>query len=134
MITNTDITIFNQFADRNLKKIVYVPHYIKEAWFHSSAKTAVEQGGLSAASEYKLRIPFPQDGWLPSNDFRDLAEPGDNWTVQEDDFFIIGKWEEGSVEGIEEIRKKFLGVSGIILNHSENFFGSSPHIRIGGGD
>ena len=134
MITNAEITIFNKFADRKQRKMVYVPHYIPQVWLHSALKTAVGQGGLSAASEYKIRIPFPQDGWLPPNDFRDLAETKENWTVQDGDFFIVGKWEGENVEGIAEIKKKFLGVSGMILNHSENFFGSCPHIRIGGGD
>ena len=34
---------------------------------------------------------------------------------------------------IEDIRKRFSGTIGKVLSHSENFFGSSKHIRIGGG-
>ena len=71
--------------------------------------------------------------WLPSNDFRELGNPNENWTVQNGDFFIVGKWNgKERVNGIEEIKREFSGVTGKILSHSENFFGSSKHIRIGG--
>lgn len=134
MLTNTTITIFNRFADSSLKKFVYVPHVLLEVWFHANQITRAEQGGLVSANDYRIRIPFPRDGWLPPNDFQDLAEPGEHWTVQDQDFFLVGIWEGGSVEGIAEIKRKFSGTVGIILNHSENFFGLSQHIRIGGGD
>lgn len=35
MLTNADLTIFNQFPDRQSKKMVYVPHYIDAVWFHT---------------------------------------------------------------------------------------------------
>lgn len=134
MLTNATITIFNRFSDRGEKKIIYVPHVLPEVWFHANQITRAEQGGLVSANDYKIRIPFPRDGWLPPNDFQDLADPGEHWTVQDQDFFLVGTWEGGSVEGIAEIKRKFSGIAGVILNHSENFFGSSKHIRIGGGD
>ena len=49
------------------------------------------------------------------------------------DFFILGEWDGENVTGIEDIRKRFSGTIGKVLSHSENFFGSSKHIRIGGG-
>ena len=36
-------------------------------------------------------------------------------------------------EKIEDIKKEFSGIIGKVLSHSENFFGSQKHIRIGGG-
>lgn len=134
MLTNATITIFNRFADQKLKKFIYVPHILPDVWFHEKQVIRSEQGGLVSANDYRIRIPFPRDGWLPPNDFKDLADTENQWTVQDKDFFLVGTWEGGPVNGIDELKKKFSGTVGIILNHSENFFGSSQHIRIGGGD
>lgn len=134
MLTNATITIFNRFADQKLKKFIYVPHILPDVWFHEKQVIRPEQGGLVSANDYRIRIPFPRDGWLPPNDFKDLADTENQWTVQDKDFFLVGTWEGGPVNGIDELKKKFSGTVGIILNHSENFFGSSQHIRIGGGD
>lgn len=134
VLTNVTITIFNRFADREQKKFVYVPHVLADVWFHAKQVIRPEQGGMVSANDYRIRIPFPRDGWLPPNDFKDLVDAGDYWTVQDKDFFMVGVWDGGSVNGMEEIKKKFSGTAGVILNHSENFFGSSQHIRIGGGD
>lgn len=134
MLTNATITIFNRFADQKLKKFIYVPHILPDVWFHEKQVICPEQGGLVSANDYRIRIPFPRDGWLPPNDFKDLADTENQWTVQDKDFFLVGTWEGEPVNGIDELKKKFSGTVGIILNHSENFFGSSQHIRIGGGD
>lgn len=134
MLTNATITIFNRFADQKLKKFIYVPHILPDVWFHEKQVIRPEQGGLVSANDYRIRIPFPRDGWLPPNDFKDLADTENQWTVQDKDFFLVGTWEGGPVNGIDELKKKFSGTVGIILNRSENFFGSSQHIRIGGGD
>ena len=111
-----------------------MPHVLADVWFHAKQLIRPEQGGMVSANDYRIRIPFPQSGWLPPNDFKDLADAGDHWTVQDKDFFMVGVWDGGSVNGMEEIKKKFSGTVGVVLNHSENFFGSSQHIRIGGGD
>lgn len=135
MLTNAAITIFNSFPDRETKKMVYIPHYIEHVWFHTNQKTSVVEGGLSSADEYKIRIPYSECfDWLPINDFLELEDPGGKWTVQNGDFFIVGKWSgAGKISGIAEIKKGFSGIVGKVLSHSENFFGTSKHIRIGGG-
>lgn len=134
MLTNADITIFNQYADRKEKKIIYIPHYIEHVWFHTDQKSNVSDGGITSADDYKIRVPYTECGdWMPPNDFKELASPGGNWTVQNGDIFIKGKWDGDRVNGIDDIRKEFSGVIGKVLSHSENFFGSQKHIRIGGG-
>ena len=46
----------------------------------------------------------------------------------------MGRWcGNFKVSGIDEIKKEFSGIVGKVLSHSENFFGASKHIRIGGG-
>lgn len=135
MLTNASITIFNQYPERKTKRMVFIPHHIERVWLHTKQKTAVVNGGLQSADEYSIRIPYEEcANWLSPNDFRRLENLNGNWTVQNGDFFIVGKWNgrEG-INGIEEIKKEFSGVIGKILSHSENFFGSSKHIRIGGG-
>lgn len=133
MLTNAEIVIFNQFPDREKKRMIYVPHKVPKVWFYKDQKVTVEEHGLKSAELYKIRIPWPAEGWLPEQDFRDLAEPGEAWTVQNGDFLLKGDWDGGSVSGIAEIRKRFSGEVGEVLSHSENFYSFSPHIRIGGG-
>lgn len=134
MLTNADITIFSQYADQKEKKVIYIPHYIEHVWFHTDQKSTVSDGGIASADDYKIRIPYAECGdWIPPNDYRELASPGVNWTVQNGDIFIRGRWNGGRVNGIEDIKKEFSGVIGKVLSHSENFYGSQKHIRIGGG-
>lgn len=134
MLTNAVITIFNRFPSREEKKFIYVPHVIPHAWFYTNQKSSVSERGLSSADEYKIRIPYEEcREWLPENDFKELADSGGYWTVQNGDFFLVGNWSKGAVRGIDEIKKEFSGTVGKVLSHSENFFGSSKHIRIGGG-
>lgn len=132
MLTNAGIIIFNQFPDREKKQIIYVPHKIERVWFYKDQKVSVSDTGLKSAELYKLRIPWPAEGWLPANNFQELADPGEAWTVRNGDFFLVGEWKGGNVSGIGEIRKQFSGIVGMVLSHTENFYGSSPHIRIGG--
>lgn len=133
MLTNADITIFNAFPDKKSKKIVYVPRYIDAVWFYEHQKTEIIKGGRSSADVYKIRIPYEKCGnWIPVSEFRKKNSASGEWTVQNGDFFMIGRWTGGNVSGIDEIRKNASGIVGKVLNHSENFFGGSKHIRIGG--
>lgn len=135
MITNATITIFNRIPDKFSKKFVYVPHVIQRVWFHTKQKSSVGENGLKSADEYQIRIPYSEcDDWLPSDDLLKLEDQSKNWTVQNGDLFIAGVWNGADrVGGMNEIKKEFSGVVGEVLSHSENFFGSSKHIRIGGG-
>lgn len=134
MLTNASLTIFNRFPDSQSRKFVYIPHYIPNVWFHTDQKISVGDGGLKSADVYKIRVPYSECvDWMPPNDFADLAAPEGKWTVQNGDFFAVGKWSGIEVSGIEEIKKEFSGTVGRINSHSENFFGSLKHIRIGGG-
>lgn len=135
MITNADLTIFNKFPDPVTKRFCYRPHYIEHVWFHTEQKSTVTDGSLTSADLYKIRIPYSEcEDWISEEVFSEQSKQNPKWTVQTGDFFLIGKWTGSSlVAGIEEIRKEYAGVVGRVLSHSENFFGSSKHIRIGGG-
>lgn len=135
MLTNAEITIFNRFPDKDSKKFVYLPHHISAVWFHTDQKTSVTTGGMVSADVYQIRIPYEEcSEWIPPEEFAKSVPPLSGWTVQNGDLFIVGQWHGNTeVSGIEEIKKEFSGVVGKVLSHSENFFGSSKHIRIGGG-
>ena len=134
MITNTELTIFNRYPDRQSKKMVYVPHYIDAVWFHTDQKTDIVDGGLTSKDVYKIRIPYEKcEKWLPENGFKAQESTSENWTVQNGDLFMVGRWTGGAVSGIAELKKQVDGIVGEVLSHSENFFGGSKHIRIGGG-
>lgn len=134
MLTNTDITIFNLFPDKQSKKLVYIPHYIDAVWFHADPKNEIVNGGLKSADIYKIRIPYEQcKTWIPEEEFQKKDSVAHKWTVQNGDFFMTGRWTGKNVSGIEEIRKNATGIVGKVLNHSENFYGEAKHIRVGGG-
>lgn len=133
MLTNATITIFNKFPDRENRRFVYVPHVLKDVWFHTDQKTAVADAGLVSADSYRIRIPHPCVGWVSENYYVNQGSPDGIWTVQNGDFFLVGEWDDGNVSGIKDIQDRFHGIVGTVLSHSEIFFGTAPHIRIGGG-
>lgn len=134
MLTNASITIFNKFPDQKSRKFIYVPHYIEHVWFHKDQKISVASGGMTSADAVKVRIPVSECAkWVDEAAFVDLIEPGESWTVQDKDFFILGEWTGGPVSDLAELKNGYPGEVWTILSHSENFFGSSQHIRIGGG-
>ena len=134
MLTNASITIFNKFPDQKSRKFIYIPHYIEHVWFHKDQKISVASGGMTSADAVKVRIPVSECAqWVDEAAFVDLIEPGESWTVQDKDFFILGEWTGGPVSDLAELKNGYPGEVWTILSHSENFFGSSQHIRIGGG-
>lgn len=134
MLTNASITIFNKFPDQKSRKFIYIPHYIEHVWFHKDQKISVASGGMTSADAVKVRIPVSECGnWVDEASFADLIEPGESWTVQDKDFFVLGEWTGGPVSDLAELKNGYPGEVWTILSHSENFFGSSQHIRIGGG-
>ena len=134
MLTNASITIFNKFPDQKSRKFIYIPHYIEHVWFHKDQKVSVASGGMTSADAVKVRIPVSECAkWVDEAVFVDLIEPGESWTVQDKDFFILGEWTGGPVSDLAELKNGYPGEVWTILSHSENFFGSSQHIRIGGG-
>ena len=134
MLTNASITIFNKFPDQKSRKFIYVPHYIEQVWFHKDQKISVASGGMKSADAVNVRIPVSEcENWVDDAAFADLIEPGESWTVQDKDFFILGEWTGGLVSDLSELKSGYPGEVWTILSHSENFFGSSQHIRIGGG-
>lgn len=134
MLMNAKITIFNQWPDRESRRMVFIPHVIPKVWFHVNQKSTAGENGLRSADEYQIRIPYSECGeWISPDEFHQLTEIHEEWTVRNGDFFILGEWTGENVVGVEGIKKEFSGTIGKVLSHSENFFGSSKHIRIGGG-
>lgn len=134
MLTNASITLFNRFPDQKTRKFTYIPHYIEHVWFYKDQKIDVASGGMTSADAVKVRIPASECAkWVAEAAFLGVVEPGEHWTVQDKDFFILGEWIGGPVTDLSEVKKGQPGEVWIVLSHSENFFGSSQHIRIGGG-
>ena len=113
MLTNTGITIFNAFSDKKSKKIVYVPHYIDAVWFHADQKTEIVNGGLNSADAYKIRIPYEKcENWISASEFRKSSGVSGKWTVQNGDFFMIGRW---TGENVSVIFALWIPIVGIVL-------------------
>ena len=103
MLTNTDLTIFNQFPDRQSKKMVYVPHYIDAVWFHTDQKTDIVDGGLTSKDVHKIRIPYEKCGkWMPENEFKvqDGELDGAEWGSVP--YWKMDRWNGQWNRGIEE--------------------------------
>ena len=133
MITNTDLTIFNKYPDTQFGEFVYLPHYIPEAWMHVDQKISVVDGGFVSADLYSIRIPEEEcDGYVPPECFRARDKEDKVWTVQKGDYIVPGRHDEGPAEDLPGI-KKAGGTVICVQSHSENFVGTCPHIRIGGG-
>lgn len=95
------------------------------------SKSSVGTDGLSSADEYKIRIPCSLcNDWLPPEDYRDLTDPGNKWTVQNGDLFIVGEWTGGNVSGIAELKRissewleQYSATPKIFTDH-QNIYGS----------
>ena len=49
MLTNAEIVIFNQFPDREKKRMIYVPHKVPKVWLYKDQKVTVGEHGLKSA-------------------------------------------------------------------------------------
>lgn len=139
MITNADMTVFNYWYNPDTKQKEYRPTWIRGVHWHAEQKTAIENGGIVSADQYKIRIP---DHALVQmrREFVDpkrysqmgVGEVDLYWTADKSDLIARGIVYE-PVTSLKELKQKYAEV-GKIQSCSINLFGGNPHIRIGGAE
>lgn len=137
MITNADMTIFNYWYNPATKQKEYRPTRICGVHWHTEQKTAIENGGIVSADQFKIRIP--KDAHVEMNRrFADqkryaLLSPSEVdlfWTADKDDL-IVREIVEDMVTGLKDLKSRY-SEAGKIQSCTVNWFGYNPHIRIGG--
>ena len=128
MITNADITLYHVWLNPETRKKEYRRNIIRNIHWYTNQKTAVGDGGLRSADEYKIRIPLEScEGYLPPAEYQE--NPDGHWTVENGDLFVRGglDLEIGKTSELARYHP------GQVLSWSDNRHGNQPHIRIGGG-
>lgn len=135
MLTNTDITIYNQWANRKVGEIEHRKTVIRDVHWHSAIKTTVAGNALQSADIYKIRIPKESrvDGgkqYLPAEQYQVLSqeEVDQYWTIGREDYLIKG---ESDAEDVLEVLGSSLEMCKII-GFSDNSAGRNPHFRVEG--
>lgn len=128
MITNADLTLYHIWINPETRKKEYHRTVVRNVHWYTDQKTALGDGGLKSADEYKIRIPLEScTGYLPPMEYKGTTEG--SWTIENGDLFVCG------VVDLEIEKASELSVyhPGQVLSWSDNRRGSLPHIRIGGG-
>ena len=89
--------------------------------------------GLNSADVIKIRVPTDnrQEIFVEPAEYARLENPTGYWTAANGDLIAKGVIEDEITRDTELKSRGYL--AGVILSHSDNRRGSSPHIRIGGG-
>lgn len=137
MITNADITIYNQEYDPETRQSTYVRHFIQGVSWYASVNVSAASGGLVGGEVYKIRIP-PEaladeqpalDGYRTAQDYAALQDKDGVWTIQNGDYFCRGEGPE--IAKPSDLEKAHL-LYGKIHSWGDNRRGGLPHIRIEG--
>lgn len=128
MITNADMTIYNRVANKEKKCFEYKAHYIPAVNFYTNQTVVLDNSNVKRDDLYKIRIPGEcLEGYKTPEEFR--KNPGEGWTVENDDLFVIGRYSDiTSIKDLEALHRPY----GTIRRWSDNRRGGLPHIRIGG--
>lgn len=136
MITNADMTIYNFWYDPEKREGVYRRTQICGIHWYTEQKVNVTDKGIVSGSMYKIRIPKEakiQYGreYLDAKLYHLLSreEVSNYWTVDNDDLFVKGLVSE-DIKSLPAL--KSYPEAGKINSFSVNYYGLSPHIRIGG--
>lgn len=119
--------------EKAIKALEANGYEIVNTLFTDDHKTSVGDSGLNSADVYKIRIPQGVDcgdAYLPENEYAKMNNPSRYWTLQNDDWIVIGECQIdiGRPSDLKDLRSKHCK----IISYSDNRFGGLPHWRIGG--
>lgn len=133
MITNADITIYNQKVNPDTKITEYARTQIRNVHWHTDQKVNVDQSGVHSADTYKIRIPEESVSDLMFVEklyWNSLKNTTGYWTIQNGDIVVKGFVDDDIVQS-SDLFKKYPYVFRV-NSYSDNRFGNLPHFRIGG--
>lgn len=133
MITNASVTIYNRVPGGKSTYDTWNRTILSPVHVYIDTKVSVGDDGLNTADDYKIRIPGEIANarmYLSPADYQKSVERSNFWTIQNDDYIVIG-------ESTEDIDKPADLKSGNlkcckVVSWSDNRRGSTLHWRIGG--
>lgn len=133
MITNADITIYNQKSNPVTKLTEYVRTQIRNVHWYTDQKTSVDQSGVHSADIYKIRIPeesVTDREFLDHSEWKQSEDTDGYWTIQNDDLVVRGLVDD-DIRQASDLLNKYPYVARV-NSFSDNRRGNNPHFRIGG--
>lgn len=133
MITNADVTVYNRISGDASNYDTWHRTVLHGVHVYVDHKTALSDNGLNSAEVYKIRIPadiVEADQYLPPEEYAELENPAEYWTIQNDDHIVLGECTK-NIEKPADLQKMSQRHCKV-LSWSDNRFGGQPHWRIGG--
>lgn len=133
MITNADITIYNQKSNPVTKLTEYVRTQIRNVHWYTDQKTSVDQSGVHSADIYKIRVPeesVTDRKFLDLSEWKQSEDTDGYWTIQNDDLVVRGLVDD-DIRQASDLLNKYPYVARV-NSFSDNRRGNNPHFRIGG--
>ena len=133
MITNADITIYNQKSNPVTKLTEYVRTQIRNVHWYTDQKTSVDQSGVHSADIYKIRVPeesVTDRKFLDHSEWKQSEDTDGYWTIQYDDLVVRGLVDD-DIRQASDLLNKYPYVARV-NSFSDNRRGNNPHFRIGG--
>lgn len=100
MMTNTKMTIYNQYIEPFTHTKIYKKHLIENVFWDDSLGINLNMGYENAD---KVNVYIPYD----KNDLTNYKTPkqfnGDGWTLQNGDFMVKGEIDVDNIEGIKDL-------------------------------
>lgn len=131
MLTNADITVYNEYYDKENRQEMYRRTVIYGVWFYAKNQVSLTVDGMKGANSYTVRIPVTanQDGsrYVPAHAY--TGEEG-TWTLKNGDYVALGALDQEIVRPAQlysEADQVFR-----ITSWSDNRFGGLQHWRVGG--
>ena len=129
----TDITIYNRQCDKQSGFDTWHRTVIRGVHLYVNHKVALGDGGVNNADLYKIRIPEDAENtdlYLPPDKYVLCPDPGNHWTIQNEDHIVIGECLQ-DIEKPSDL-KKVSQRHCKITSWSDNRFGGLPHWKIEG--
>lgn len=100
MMTNTKMTIYNQYIEPNTHNKLYKKHVIENVFWDDSLGINLNKG-YENADKVNVYIPFDK------NDLTDYKNPkqfiGEGWTLQNGDYMVKGEIDIDNINGIKDL-------------------------------
>ena len=133
VITNADVTVYNRISGDASNYDTWHRTVIENVHVYVDHKASVGDSGLNSAEVYKIRIPTDvenADQYLPPEEYAELKDPGEHWTIQTDDQVVLGEYDQ-EIERPADLKNVRLRHCKV-LSWSDNRFGGLPHWKIEG--
>lgn len=133
MLTNADITLYNQKINPKTKLTEYIPVQIPNVCWYANQKTEVDRNGVHSANIYKVRIPVESVDdmhYVEQENWNTLEDIIGYWTIQNGDIIVKGLVDD-KISAASDLFKKYSQVFRV-NSYSDNRMGCLSHFRIGG--